>query len=71
MRPGPVMAAVDEIEIVVECSADAAPLTTPIPYALAVSIEANPGAKLPIYEGVATRLLAARPRIRTAVPLRR
>ena len=60
----------DEIEIVVECAEDAPPLTTPIPYALAVSIEANPEVKLPIYEGVAARLLAARPRIRTAVPLR-
>jgi hypothetical protein len=60
----------DDLRLVVECSEDAPSLTTPIPYSLVVSIEANAGAALQIYEGVATRLLAARVRTRPAVSVR-
>jgi hypothetical protein len=60
----------DEVQLVVECAEDAPSLTAAVPYALVVSIEASPGASLRIYDGVATRLQAARLRTRTAVPVR-
>jgi hypothetical protein len=53
------------IEFGVTCAEDALELTTPIPYAVVVSLETAPGTGLPIYEQVAAAL---RVRVPVAVP---
>jgi len=55
----------DEFEFFVSCAEDCGKLDAPVPYGLAVSLEVEPGAQLPIYEEVRERL---KPRV--AVPAR-
>jgi subtilase family protein len=56
----------EDLEVAVTCEEDAGQLSTPIAYALALSLEVAPETTLPIYEQVAARL-----RVATRVPVRR
>lgn len=46
----------DTIKILVSCSADAGPVTAPIRYGLAVTLEVTDGIEIPIYQEVLARL---------------
>jgi Subtilase family len=50
------VAAETELKVAVTCSEDASPITTPIPYALAISVEVAPGTSVQVYQGIAERL---------------
>jgi len=50
------VAANTELNVAVTCSEDAGPLTAPVPYALAISVEVAPGTSVQVYQGIAARL---------------
>ncbi|MFC1924609.1 hypothetical protein ACFLXA_04525, partial [Chloroflexota bacterium] len=46
----------DTLKIIVNCRAVAEPLSEPVPYAIAVSVEIAEGLQIPVYEEIRTRI---------------